>query len=746
MRGLSARFEHFSERMPLWVLLGALSGVAAGLFFGDLTAPLQAVSRIYAAMMQIAAVPYLMSSLLHGLAAITRADFLRTMRFGLLTYALLIAVTFGFLYLIIAAIGGTTPPALIDGNAEGEFSAIIRRVIPVNIFQDATENYLPAVVIFSILYGIAMQTTPTKGAVIDALASIKSASVKIWQWVVLLAPIAIFAVTASIAGTTPFQNMISLSTYVVAVMGGALFLGLVVIPALLEAFAPRSLRVVWPELRNGLLIAVTTSLSVVALPFIQRAVDRYFDEIGERPDDAQAIAETTIAVSYPLAQLGNFFIWVFIIFTASYYRIEISSAERILLPVVTWLSGIGSPSTSIDAVDFLVGWLNLPDPAVGLYAGLFTVTRYGQVVASVMGFAFMAVMVAALTAGRLRIRPLRIAVLLVPTSLAVVALVLGVRVLAPSGASVAEFHFPQLRTRAVDGVDVSFAQAGDNPACQPARPANEPAPAEAGSSTTSAGGDDTEPAALSRIRERGNIRIGYAEGIIPFSYRNRHNELVGFDVEYMLHLAKSLNVDVCFVGYEWGGFDTLLEDGTVDIAISGIYVGQDRLQKFLVSDPYFEDHIVLLTETGKADRYLTRQQVEAHAGGTVTVFDDPFMVDLARTLMPHYNVEKIRTYYEGPDFELGLWTREQAWAFAVTNNKHTAVVVRDFGGTLLVAYMMPRDALALQRYVNYWLRLQEKSGFAAAMSRKWLQADPALDREARWSILRNVLGVRIDLD
>ncbi|GAB5377399.1 MAG: cation:dicarboxylase symporter family transporter [Acuticoccus sp.] len=734
--------------MPLWVLLGAVSGVVVGLFFGDLTAPLQSVSRIYAAMMQIAAVPYLMSSLLHGLASISRADFLRTMRFGLLAYGLLIAVTFGFLFLLIVAIGGTTPPALIDGNAQGEFSAIIRRVIPINIFQDATQNYLPAVVIFSILYGIAMQTTPTKGAVVDALASIKSASVKIWQWVVLLAPMAIFAVTASIAGTTPFQNMISLSTYVVAVIAGALLLGFVIIPALLEAFAPRSLRVVWPELRNGLLIAVTTSLSVVALPFIQRAVDRYFDEIGERPDDAQAITETTIAVSYPLAQLGNFFIWVFIIFTASYYRIEISSAERLLLPVVTWLSGIGSPSTSIDAVDFLVGWLNLPDPAVGLYAGLFTLTRYGQVVASVMGFAFMAIMVSALTAGRVRIRPLRIVALVVPMVAAMVALVVSLRVVAPSGASVAEFHFPQLRTSAIDGVKVSFAQTGDNPACQLARPAGEASPAQAGSGVdadANADADtDTEPPSLSRIRQRGNIRIGYAEGIIPFSYRNRHDELVGFDVEYMLHLAKSLNVDVCFIGYTWGGFDKLLEDGTVDIAISGIYVGQDRLQNFLVSDPYFEDHIVLLTETGKADSYLTREQVEAHAGGTVTVFNDPFMVDLAHTLMPKYDVEKIRTYYEGPDFELGLWTREQAWAFAVTNNKHTAVVVRDFGGTLLVAYMMPRDALALQRYVNYWLRLQEKNGFAAAMTRKWLHADPALDREVRWSVLRNVLGIRLD--
>ena len=84
------------------------------------------------------------------------------------------------------AISSPKPPALVDGALQSGLEAIIHRVIPVNIFTDATQNYVPAVVVLATLYGIAMQTTATKATVIDVLACVKSASVKIWQWADLL--------------------------------------------------------------------------------------------------------------------------------------------------------------------------------------------------------------------------------------------------------------------------------------------------------------------------------------------------------------------------------------------------------------------------------------------------------------------------------------------------------------------------------------------------------------------------------
>jgi hypothetical protein len=75
-----------------------------------------------------------------------------------------------------------------------------------------------------------------------------------------------------------------------------------------------------------------------------------------------------------------------------------------LLPIETLLSCVGSPTSSVDAVTFLAGWLGLPDQTTSLYVSLMTLTRYGQVIASVGGFAFLSFGVVLAYYGKIRIR------------------------------------------------------------------------------------------------------------------------------------------------------------------------------------------------------------------------------------------------------------------------------------------------------------------------------------------------------
>ncbi len=51
-----------------------------------------------------------------------------------------------------------------------------------------------------------------------------------------------------------------------------------------------------------------------------------------------------------LSQLGNYFIALFLIFASYHQRVALTFYEWVLLPFMTLLSGIGSPSASVDAV------------------------------------------------------------------------------------------------------------------------------------------------------------------------------------------------------------------------------------------------------------------------------------------------------------------------------------------------------------------------------------------------------------
>lgn len=53
--------------LPMWVVLGALVGIIAGVVFGERTSILQPLGSAYAMMLQIAVYPYLLCALIYGL-------------------------------------------------------------------------------------------------------------------------------------------------------------------------------------------------------------------------------------------------------------------------------------------------------------------------------------------------------------------------------------------------------------------------------------------------------------------------------------------------------------------------------------------------------------------------------------------------------------------------------------------------------------------------------------------------------
>ena len=60
---------------------------------------------------------------------------------------------------------------------------------------------MPAVVLFCLFYGVALQYVPEKTSLLAVLEGIRLASLKLWNGVVHFAPLAVFALFADLAGT-----------------------------------------------------------------------------------------------------------------------------------------------------------------------------------------------------------------------------------------------------------------------------------------------------------------------------------------------------------------------------------------------------------------------------------------------------------------------------------------------------------------------------------------------------------------
>jgi proton glutamate symport protein len=127
----------------------------------------------------------------------------------------------------------------------------------------------------------------------------------------------VFALFAAEAGTLRVQQLESMSVFLILFFAGALGLAFWVLPACPAALIPLKSQEVLAEIRAAFVIALVTTLSVAALPFITAATQRLADRCGIDDPGRSEIIRTSSSVAYPFGQLGNYFVYLFLVFAAA---------------------------------------------------------------------------------------------------------------------------------------------------------------------------------------------------------------------------------------------------------------------------------------------------------------------------------------------------------------------------------------------------------------------------------------------
>jgi proton glutamate symport protein len=716
-----------SRPAPLSILpvfVGGFLGIVLGLFLGDYARFLRPVGRLYVLLLEVAVYPYLICSLLHGLGSMSPSQAWKLFLSGWRFYVALWIITFGLLIVLAPGIPEALSTSWVVDRAAQQSPGLLEILIPSDPFTALARNYVPAVVLFCLLYGVALQHVQEKTALLSVLEGIRLASLKFWNAVVQFAPLAVFALFGDLAGTLRPKDLEEVSLYFFLFFTGALLLTFWIIPGCISAFTPFRHQEILRDLSSALLIAIVTTLSVSALPYISSATQRLANLCGIADRECGEIVRTNISVAYPLGQLGNFFVYLFVVFALFYHGVVAEPLQRSLLPLVSLLSSVGSPTSSVDAVSFLSQWLGLPNQTTALYVSLMTLTRYGQVIASVAGFAFLSFGVVLAYYGKIRMRWSRLLACLLVAVLALASSVFIAR-----------------------RFDAWVLNRSTNPylgfALDPA--------VTSGIPVTLGTLESAEPLAkelnvLARIQREGELRVGFNEGIIPFSYRNSAGELVGYDIAFAYQLARDLNVKLRFIPFEWTALAQNLTEGRFDIAMAGIYVTEDRLLAFKASSPYFQSPLALFMPRERAESFTSRAKILELSAPKIGVFNDPVLIPrLARTF-PNAEIVIVPGYQQVPDFskiDAAMWTLVQAESLAAAHPSLIAVVPKDAGNPYLLAYLMPPDAEEFENFVNYWLDLKRADGFEKRQYAYWIDRVSPGDRAPRWSVLRDVFGVGV---
>lgn len=100
---------------------------------------------------------------------------------------------------------------------------------------------------------------------------------------------------------------------------------------------------------------------------------------------------------------------------------------------------------------------------------------------------------------------------------------------------------------------------------------------------------DNELAKKSTINDilaKGELRVGFDAGYMPFEMTDKSGNYVGFDMDLGRELAKAMGVKFVPVNTDFDGMIPALLTGKIDVIISAMTITQERNLKIGFSDPY----------------------------------------------------------------------------------------------------------------------------------------------------------------
>jgi Na+/H+-dicarboxylate symporter/ABC-type amino acid transport substrate-binding protein len=710
----------------LKLVLGVVLGVALGLFLGERVAVLQVVADIYVKLLQMTVLPYVTVSLVSGLGAL-RHDQAKTLalRCGALLLALWgLALAAVFLFPLIfprietASFFSTT---LLEGREPIDF---VSSYIPSNPFASLANNVVPAVVLFSIIFGVALIAVPGKERLLDVLQVAGAAVSKATALIVRLTPYGLFAVAAVAAGTLALEDLERVQVYLIAYIAISLFLSLWVLPGLVAALTPIPYRAVLNRTRDPLVTAFMTGSLFIVLPALAEQTKALLREHGGADASDEGVADVIVPASFNFPHTGKLLAISFVLFAGWSSGASVPVGQYPQLAATGLLVLFGSVN---GAVPFLLDTFGIPADTFQLFltTGIVNV-RFGTLVAAVHTLT-LGLLGACAIAGLLEVsarKLLRYGVITATLALVLVASTRAIAAHAIGGSYEGDRalmtmtllrEYPPARTYQV--VDEMRRASPDG---------------------AGAGGW------IERIRARGVLRVGYFADSLPFVFVNARGDLVGFDIEMAHVLAADLGVTLALTPVSRRDLAADLDGGACDLVMSGVVITTERAAQMAFSASYLDETLAFLVPDSMREPFSSWDSIRSRGRLRIGVLPLPTYVAKIRQELPEAELVPIDAVDQifgdkTLGFDAVVLTAERGSAWTLLHPQYSVAVPGPQPIKVPLAYPVAARDEALAKLVSTWIELKRKDGTIDALFAHWILGRDASVRQPRWSVIRNVL-------
>ena len=266
----------------------------------------------------------------------------------------------------------------------------VTHAIPKSVVEAMANNEILQIVVFSLFFGLAAASLGERAKpVVKLLASTADIMLKVTGFVMMFAPLAVFAAIAAMVAKEGVGILSTYGTFMVQfyVSIGMLWLGLIAMGAFfLRGRILHLLRMI----REPALLAFSTASSEAAYPKTLERLEHF--------GCSKRIASFVLPMGYSFNLDGSMMYCTFAtLFIAQAYGIELSFAQQItmlLLLMVTSKGMAGVPRASLVVIAATLSQFHIPEAGILLLLGIDHFLDMGRSATNVLGNAIAASVVA----------------------------------------------------------------------------------------------------------------------------------------------------------------------------------------------------------------------------------------------------------------------------------------------------------------------------------------------------------------
>ncbi|WFP75798.1 cation:dicarboxylase symporter family transporter [Mesorhizobium sp. WSM4906] len=374
-------------RSPVTTLAMIAAGILCGLYYPGFSHAINPVAQVYLNFLKMVVLPYLVSSVIFSITAMVQdpksVRYLGKVGMAVLVVSFLAVLVSGTYSLVLQPGQIENPQSRIElgefinsqgsvstdlefpfqpppsnAGANGEHS-ILLDLVPNNVFNALASGQTIQVLLFCLLFGLAMGKIPQPSSMSlsQALNAVYRACTVLTNWFVWGLPFATFILIADQTAST--------GTRPLTLMGGYLLvMGLSCLTFLAVAFAViaiRSRRSYWTTIKTLqplLMVAITTRSTVASLPWV-------INLLSERLRFSLVVVELLVPLQAALLRTGPALLYTSgTLFIAQLYGHPLGVPDLLLVGIVSALlalttGGMGS-LLILSQMSIVCGYLKLP--------------------------------------------------------------------------------------------------------------------------------------------------------------------------------------------------------------------------------------------------------------------------------------------------------------------------------------------------------------------------------------------------